>query len=745
MKLDRTQLKYLAIIAMVVDHTAWGFVDFMSPLGQVMHIFGRLTLPIMCFFIAEGYRHTSDLKKYIMRMMTFAVVSIIPFYLFFHEEYYFRQNIIFDLTLALLALSVMEHRKWSAPVRHALVALLILVSLAIGGWVVLPIAYVLIFYYGKTFREKARNFIIATLVLEVVLIILIVLNQTYHFSVYEWTIRERLYLIGFILALIPLYMYNGEPGKSRFGRYFFFLFYPLHFMVLFGIKYLIIDYNMERLYIDSHVIALALGLLILLYVLRQPVSRAQMAVAFFLAVGNMYVFGFLLEITTHEVGGVLTATRLQYFSEALVMLAVTFCVQEMCHTRIPGVVYALEGVSGTIVLYALFTYGRNDLMYKDISINTDGPFPRMQITGYGPAFYLFLGTFLAVCVLLVVIGIYNARQEDPIQKKRLRFLLYGMITMWVSFAVKPLNLTGGYEIPALFIPFTELFIVLALVRYNYLDSISLNMSNAVDRGHQGLLIIDANHRVIYHTEQMHEIFGSFERYDDIYRIPGARDVFEGSINKLEKGGHTYELRLEPLVEQGHNTGNILWAIDLTEHYEYVSRIENFSTHDDLTGILTRQAFKDRVEALFEAGHSGGFYMIDLDKFKDVNDTYGHQAGDAVLVAVSDTLRSVASKFPKDMILAGRLGGDEFCLFYTDTCERVWLDGLAKSLIQIFEERLEEIGQGGITSLSIGIAIAENPDKYGDPMTYKEAYKRADSALYDAKEAGRATFCVYTEE
>ncbi|MBQ2317877.1 MAG: hypothetical protein II182_06510, partial [Lachnospiraceae bacterium] len=87
LELNRTQLKLLAVVAMVVDHTAWGFVDFMSPLGQAMHIFGRLTLPIMCFFIAEGYRHTSDLRRYIERMASFAVISVVPFYVFFHEEY----------------------------------------------------------------------------------------------------------------------------------------------------------------------------------------------------------------------------------------------------------------------------------------------------------------------------------------------------------------------------------------------------------------------------------------------------------------------------------------------------------------------------------------------------------------------------------------------------------------------------------------------------------------------------------
>ena len=119
--LDRTQLKLIAICAMVIDHTAWGFAEFMTPLGQIMHIMGRFTLPIMCFFVAEGFRKTSNIKAYITRMACFAVVAMIPFYLFFHEEYEYRQNIIFDLLLGLLMLTVLEHeklKKWQKAYLH---------------------------------------------------------------------------------------------------------------------------------------------------------------------------------------------------------------------------------------------------------------------------------------------------------------------------------------------------------------------------------------------------------------------------------------------------------------------------------------------------------------------------------------------------------------------------------------------------------------------------------------------------
>ena len=237
--LTKAQLQYIAIIAMVVDHTAWGFVEFMTPLGIAMHLVGRLTLPIMCFFIAEGFTHTHDIKRYIGRMAVFAAIAVIPFYLFFHEEYGYRQNIIFDELLALLALCVMNKGRLKKPFRILLLALIFTVSAAIGGWVIMPIVYGLVFYYNKSFSDKARWFCFFTILLFAVLSGMILINRQIHFSEYDWSITQWIYLLGFMLALIPLSRYNGEKGRTHTGRYFFYIFYPAHFMVLWGIKLLI--------------------------------------------------------------------------------------------------------------------------------------------------------------------------------------------------------------------------------------------------------------------------------------------------------------------------------------------------------------------------------------------------------------------------------------------------------------------------------------------------------------------------
>ena len=239
--LTKTQLQYIAIIAMVIDHTAWGFVEFYSPLGQIMHTIGRLTLPIMCFFIAEGFRHTTNLKMYIGRMASFAVISIIPFYIFFHEEYGYRQNIIFDLLLALLTLTVTESKQLGRWVKAALIGVIILTSMAIGGWVLLPTCYVLIFYYGKNFRQKEKLFCGTTCLMEVLVVVAILLNQRWNFMSYDWEPYQWIYFLGFMLALIPLYFYNGQKGRGgKFNKWFFYVFYPAHMIILGVLKWYVI-------------------------------------------------------------------------------------------------------------------------------------------------------------------------------------------------------------------------------------------------------------------------------------------------------------------------------------------------------------------------------------------------------------------------------------------------------------------------------------------------------------------------
>ena len=80
--LSGTTIKFIAIAAMLIDHIAWAFVPTYSVFGQIMHVIGRITASIMCFFVAEGYYYTKNVKKYVLRLAIFALISHVPFIFF---------------------------------------------------------------------------------------------------------------------------------------------------------------------------------------------------------------------------------------------------------------------------------------------------------------------------------------------------------------------------------------------------------------------------------------------------------------------------------------------------------------------------------------------------------------------------------------------------------------------------------------------------------------------------------------
>ena len=111
--LNRNQLKYLVIVAMLIDHIAWAFVPTASLLGQVMHVIGRLTGPTMAYMLAEGYHYTRNVKKYAMRLGIFAVISWLPFSYFERGCIHSAFGVIYTLFLSLLAIWLWDKGKCS--------------------------------------------------------------------------------------------------------------------------------------------------------------------------------------------------------------------------------------------------------------------------------------------------------------------------------------------------------------------------------------------------------------------------------------------------------------------------------------------------------------------------------------------------------------------------------------------------------------------------------------------------------
>ncbi len=729
--LDRTQLKLIAICAMVCDHVAWGFVEFMSPLGQIMHIIGRLTLPIMCFFIAEGFRHTKSVKGYIKRMTLFAVVAMLPFYIFFSDIYEYRQNIIFDLLLGVLLLAVLENKAFKLWQKVIFVSGLFIISAVIGGWVIMPMLYILVFYYVKGFKKQAIWFASLTFAMQVFLIVAIKLNEIWHFSHYDWPWYDKLYLLGFVIPLFFLKHYNGQKGKDIIHRYFFYLFYPAHFLTLAAIKAIINGCTIYEFYVAFHVISLVVCLVILFMVLWSKPSKGQIAALFLVLSGCIYTFGFLVEITSGNVGGFYAATLMEYFGECLLMIGFTMFIAEMCHREVPAFIYALEVLIGTLVMWLLFTTRDNKYFYTSVGINNDGPFPRLVLE-YGWGFGAFVAYMVIVCVGCIVMCILGIRRSVGIERRRIICMATAIVCPWIPNFIRATGITGGYEVPCLGIMGAVILVGMALIRYGYFDSITLAGENALNHGQEGIMVINNYHIVTYLNNSMQQLFDKLELKSNAYDNKTLEDIFEGRVKHLEVNDHIYEMRVEPLSEGGHVQGHMLWMLDVTEHQKMLKRISDLAHKDSLTGIYNRRYFVNLLESYLEQGGGGSLFMMDLDHFRQINDRFGHQVGDEILAKFGQVLLS-----QNDDMLACRIGGDEFCVFYKDAIDAKELETAAEKILKDFQKAIKNEKYADIVSISFGITrIIDKSDR-----DFEKLYSNADKALYVAKNRSKDAWYI----
>lgn len=225
-------LKLIAIIAMVIDHIAWAFVPFGSVAGQAMHIIGRITAPIMCFMVAEGYAHTRDAIKYAKRLGLFALISHIP-YIYFESGGFpviHQTSVMFPLFLGLVALIVRDSPKYEAAVKNMILLIICLVAM-LGDWGATAVIWIQVFYAFRHNRKEQMKYF--SIVSAVMILLNIIINASMggFFS--------SLFQLGVFLAIPLLWKYNGVKKGGKACKWFFYIFYPAHLLALAVLRYIV--------------------------------------------------------------------------------------------------------------------------------------------------------------------------------------------------------------------------------------------------------------------------------------------------------------------------------------------------------------------------------------------------------------------------------------------------------------------------------------------------------------------------
>lgn len=206
-----------------------------------------------------------------------------------------------------------------------------------------------------------------------------------------------------------------------------------------------------------------------------------------------------------------------------------------------------------------------------------------------------------------------------------------------------------------------------------------------------------------------------------------------------KDGRVFEISSRPQLVQGVSAGRVWSFRDVTERRQFEAVLVRLANYDSLTGLLSRRRFQEELEeqlaALRESGGRGCFLLMDVDGFKQVNDSLGHQAGDRVLAELGEVLRAA---FPGRHV--ARSGGEEFAVFLAGA-DIEQAQAAARHLAMTLARRKIDAGPARLrVTLSTGIAAF--PD-HGESAS--ELFSHADIALYEAKYAGRNRISVYSAE
>jgi diguanylate cyclase (GGDEF)-like protein/PAS domain S-box-containing protein len=282
---------------------------------------------------------------------------------------------------------------------------------------------------------------------------------------------------------------------------------------------------------------------------------------------------------------------------------------------------------------------------------------------------------------------------------------------------------------------------------------------ALNNMSQALLMFDGAARLVIHNTRYCEMYGVAPEaitpgmtLPDLLRLRMAQGTYSGdpeaytnNIKEIIARGEEYNADIElpngriitisnsPMPDGG-------WVAtheDITERRRAEKIIAHMAHHDSLTDLPNRVLFQERLAQMLKdsAGRVAVFYL-DLDNFKAINDTLGHQFGDELLKLVAQRLRDCV----KQNITVARVGGDEFAIIFPDIAALDDVAELARNICKAIGDPYDLFGHIVVTETSIGIAVAPDNGTQSD-----ELLKNADMALYRAKADGRGTFRFFEAE
>lgn len=455
----------------------------------------------------------------------------------------------------------------------------------------------------------------------------------------------------------------------------------------------------------------------------------------------IYIIGYGLELRSQNVEDIIFFSKMQYMgipymSTFWFLFSYKFYFNKNVSLRINSMLFIIP----TLTLFFCVTNEYHHFFYADVETVKYEGFILAKITK-GPWYFIsIIYSYVLLVSGILVFGI-NWRKFGYKMYSKPFWMFFGTIWPLITNCAYIIGFSPlGIDITPFGLSILAACYFIALFRFDFLELKEIITSVTFSKISEGIIVIDDKDRIIDFNNTSEKIFSWIDTKNigrNINEFDEGRKIKESHCNEIEiiseDTQKCYEFHETVLKEKNKVLGSVYIFNDITKQKDVIRKLDNLASYDEMTQIYNRRRLMEEAEKeLLKAKRYGeelSVFIFDIDRFKEVNDKYGHLVGDEVLKGVV--------KASKDRIrntdICGRYGGEEFLIICPNTSRENALK-IAEDIRQAIENLEIEFDQQKIrVTISGGIASTISCN---EKTTIQQIIKEADKALYCAKNSGR---------
>jgi diguanylate cyclase (GGDEF)-like protein len=465
-------------------------------------------------------------------------------------------------------------------------------------------------------------------------------------------------------------------------------------------------------------------------------NRCMSSATLLLAV---YILGYTFEITATNFDTAFVALIIEYISYPFISPLIFLYALSHSGIRVPKPVKVLLFLLPAAQSILAVTSQYHTYYYTEMEFTPPPIFAQLRVTGT-PIYYACFGYVFVMLIASAIIITINAFSKKGSRRVTEFLIAIAFSIPFITAVFYLLDLTPWqYDLTPVFLCITCIIICICTLRYNYLEFLPTATSNMVNEMKDAFVVLDANDCYINANISAKKMFTFLKTLKFGTEIPDEyREYFHTEKSEYEFSiiNNDRELFYKSSVgfikKRGKAVCKTFIFYDITDTKMLINELDQKASYDPLTGIYNRATLMRYLYIIQEKSDienlSSAILMVDIDNFKHVNDTLGHDGGDVILAEVAKRLSSCVGEGD----IFGRYGGEEFCIAIWDTDQKAALDA-AENIREIIEKT--PFTAGGISfnvTVSIGISLYLPVEE----KKIETVLTEADEALGDAKEGGK---------